>query len=91
MCDSLKESENNYKKANRQDLFDECIVERRILEQFLPVAATPQEIELAVKESEYFVDGKIDKKSMGLVIKEVKSKFDFVDGKLVSEIVKSFI
>lgn len=91
MCDSLAESEKNYKKANRQDLFDECIVERRILENFLPVAATPQEIELAVKESEYFVNGKIDKKSMGLVIKDVKSKFDFVNGKLVSEIVKSFI
>jgi uncharacterized protein YqeY len=91
MCDSLKESENNYKKANRQDLFDECIVERRILENFLPVAASAEEIELAVRESEHFVDGKINKKSMGLVIKEVKSKFDFVDGKLVSEIVKKFI
>lgn len=91
MCDSLKESENNYKKANRQDLFDECIVERRILENFLPMAASAEEIELAVKESEHFVDGKINKKSMGLVIKEIKSKFDFVDGKLVSEIVKKFI
>ncbi len=91
MCDSLKESENNYKKANRQDLFDECIVERRILENFLPVAASAEEIELAVRESEHFVDGKINKKSMGLVIKEIKSKFDFVDGKLVSEIVKKFI
>lgn len=91
MCDSLKESEINYKKANRQDLFDECIVERRILENFLPVAASAEEIELAVRESEHFVDGKINKKSMGLVIKEIKSKFDFVDGKLVSEIVKKFI
>lgn len=91
MCDSLKESENNYKKANRQDLFDECIVERRILENFLPMAASAEEIELAVRESEHFVDGKINKKSMGLVIKEIKSKFDFVDGKLVSEIVKKFI
>ena len=91
MCDSLKESENNYKKANRLDLFDECIVERRILENFLPVAASAEEIELAVRESEHFIDGKINKKSMGLVIKEIKSKFDFVDGKLVSEIVKKFI
>lgn len=91
MCDSLKESEINYKKANRLDLFDECIVERRILENFLPVAASAEEIELAVRESEHFVDEKINKKSMGLVIKEIKSKFDFVDGKLVSEIVKKFI
>lgn len=91
MCDSLKESEINYKKANRLDLFDECIVERRILENFLPVAASAEEIELAVRGSEHFVDEKINKKSMGLVIKEIKSKFDFVDGKLVSEIVKKFI
>lgn len=90
MCQQLIDSEIIYSKANRQDLYDECRIERGILEGFLPKAASAEEIESVVLESSFMVDGHIEKKNMGAVIKEVKSKFTFVDGALVANIVKSF-
>ena len=56
------------------------------IEKLLP--ATPTEEDVVKYVSEKYPDG-IDKKQMGVVIKEVKSALVGVDGSIVANIVKS--
>ena len=76
----------NYEANGRKDLADKERLEASIISELLPKAATEDEINTAIDE---FVsnNGCIDKKSMGLAIKYVKSKYATADGKLVSTLV----
>ena len=76
----------NYEANGRKDLADKECIEASIISELLPKAATEDEINNAIDE---FVsnNGCIDKKSMGLAIKYVKSKYATADGKLVSTLV----
>lgn len=76
----------NYEANGRKDLADKERLEASIISELLPKAATEDEINNAIDE---FVsnNGFIDKKSMGLAIKYVKSKYATADGKLVSTLV----
>ena len=76
----------NYEANGRKDLADKERLEVSIISELLPKAATEDEINNAIDE---FVsnNGCIDKKSMGLAIKYVKSKYATADGKLVSTLV----
>ena len=76
----------NYEANGRKDLADKERIEASIISELLPKAATEDEINNAIDE---FVsnNGCIDKKSMGLAIKYVKSKYATADGKLVSTLV----
>ena len=76
----------NYEANGRKDLADKERLEASIISELLPNAATENEINNAIDE---FVsnNGCIDKKSMGLAIKYVKSKYVTADGKLVSTLV----
>lgn len=76
----------NYEANGRKDLADKERLEASIISKLLPKAATEDEINNAIDE---FVsnNGCIDKKSMGLAIKYVKSKYATADGKLVSTLV----
>ena len=76
----------NYEANGRKDLADKERLEASIISELLPKAATEDEINNAIDE---FVsnNGCIDKKSMGLAIKYVKSKYATADGKLVSMLV----
>ena len=76
----------NYEANGRKDLADKERLEASIISELLPKAATEDEINNAIDE---FVsnNGCIDKKSMGLAIKYVKSKYATADGKLVSTLV----
>lgn len=76
----------NYEANGRKDLADKERLEASIILELLPKAATEDEINNAIDE---FVsnNGFIDKKSMGLAIKCVKSKYATADGKLVSTLV----
>ena len=76
----------NYEANGRKDLADKERLEASIISELLPKAATENEINNAIDE---FVsnNGCIDKKSMGLAIKYVKSKYATADGKLVSTLV----
>ena len=76
----------NYEANGRKDLADKEHLEASIISELLPKAATEDEINNAIDE---FVsnNGCIDKKSMGLAIKYVKSKYATADGKLVSTLV----
>ena len=87
MVKSHKENvEKNYK--NNPELLRKEAFELCVLEQFLPKEATKEDIMEYLNE--YYPNG-IEKKSMGLVIKEVKEALLGADGKLVSECVKSII
>ena len=76
----------NYEANGRKDLADKERLEASIISELLPKAATEDEINNAIDE---FVSNNccIDKKSMGLAIKYVKSKYATADGKLVSTLV----
>ena len=76
MISDRKNTADIYMQNNRKDLADAELAQADILQQLLP--------ELPTKE-----DIGIEKKSMGLVIKEVKEALIGADGKLVSECVKS--
>ena len=74
MVQERLDSANIYKENGRHDLADGELAQADVLSELLPPIPTE--------------DG-IEKKSMGLVIKEVKEALIGADGKLISECVKS--
>ena len=75
-----------YIQNNRQDLADAELSQVKILETLLPELPTKDDIEQYINE--HYSNG-IEKKQMGLVIKEIKNNLVGADGKLVADIVKS--
>ena len=75
-----------YNQNGRKDLADMEYAQAKVLQSLLPVLPTKEDIDMYLNE--YYPSG-IEKKSMGLVIKEVKNALLGADGKLVSECVKS--
>lgn len=75
-----------YNQNGRKDLADIEYAQAKVLQALLPVLPTKEDIDMYLNE--YYPSG-IEKKSMGLVIKEVKNALLGADGKLVSECVKS--
>ena len=75
-----------YNQNGRNDLADMEYAQAKVLQALLPVLPTKEDIDMYLNE--YYPSG-IEKKSMGLVIKEVKNALLGADGKLVSECVKS--
>ena len=74
-----------YNQNGRKDLADMEYAQAKVLQALLPVLPTKEDIDMYLNE--YYPSG-IEKKSMGLVIKEVKNALLGADGKLVSECVK---
>lgn len=75
-----------YAKAGRLELADKENFEVNTISEFLPKAASEEDVLNAV-ETYLSENPDTTKKDMGKVIKYVKSQFDNVDGKLVSTIV----
>lgn len=75
-----------YIQNGRKDLADEEYAQAKVLQELLPGLPTKEDIDAYLDEC--YSSG-IEKKLMGLVIKEVKSALLGADGKLVSECVKS--
>lgn len=73
------------KIANRPDLLEDELSELEVLLTLLP--EIPSEEDIIKYLDDYYPNG-IEKKAMGLVIKELKSKFMGVDGKTIADIVK---
>lgn len=88
MVTAHKANVDGYTKSGNSELLKKEQYELEVLEGFLPKEATQEDVMEYLNE--YYPSG-IERKSMGLVIKEVKSAFERVDGKLVSECVKSKI
>ncbi len=84
-----KESIEQYKAGNRQDLVDQEAAELKILETYLPAQMSKEQVEKLVAEVIASTGAKTVK-DMGPVMKEVLAKSGgAADNKLVSELVRS--
>lgn len=90
MVSQREESISMFESGGRKDLVEKETKELNILKEFLPAEVTQAEIEEVIEKwmKENNIENKIPKKSMGIVIKYVKSFLPMADGKLTSEIVK---
>jgi uncharacterized protein len=84
-----KESIEQYKAGNRQDLVDQEAAELKILETYLPAQMSREQVEKLVMETIGALSAKTIK-DMGPVMKEVLAKSGgAADNKLVSELVRA--
>jgi uncharacterized protein YqeY len=85
-----RDSVEQYEKAGRAELADKERAEIAVIEEYLPRAATREEIEQAVTEA-ISETGAASLKEMGAVMKAAQSKLagKSADGRMVSEIVKA--
>jgi uncharacterized protein YqeY len=93
MVSQREESIIMFKSAGRKDLVEKETEELNILKEFLPAEITQAEIEEVIEKwkKENNIENKIPKKSMGIVIKYVKSQLPMADGKLTADIVKNML
>lgn len=93
MVSQREESIAMFKESNRDDLVEKEQKEVEIIKEFLPAEVTQAEIERVIEKwkKENNIENKIPKKSMGLVIKYVKSELPMADGKMTSDIVKNML
>lgn len=88
MIDDRMNSAEIYKNNNRQDLANDELAQADVLQVLLPALPTKEDIVEYLNE--HYPDG-VEKKQMGLVIKEIKENLLGADGKLVSECVKNIL
>lgn len=86
MVKEREESAKIYKDAGRNELADAELAQAAIINELLPKIASQEDVENYINEK--YPNG-IEKKSMCVVIREVKSEFVGVDGAMVANIVKS--
>ena len=86
MIDDRMNSAEIYKNNNRQDLANDELAQVDVLQALLPELPTKDDIEKYLNEN--YASG-IEKRSMGIVIKEIKEKMVGVNGKLVADCVKN--
>ena len=97
MCKQREDSIEQYNQAGRFDLVLDEQVELNMLKKFLPEPVNESQIQdwllsYCIHKSwteEPMVKIAIPKKSMGMVIKDIKEAFPLADGKTISEIVKN--
>lgn len=85
MIKQREESVKEYLNGNRKDLADSEQIEINIIKEFLPAIPTKNDIENYINTN---YPDKIEKKMMGVVVKEIKEKLVGADGKLVADVVK---
>jgi len=85
-----RDSIEQYEKAGRQELVDKETAEIQVIEEYLPQAATREEIEAVVDEA-ITSTAASSMKDMGKVMKAAQAGLagKNADGRLVSEVVKS--
>ena len=85
-----RDSIEQYEKAGRQELVDKETAEIKVIETYLPQAASQEEIEQAVAAA-IAETGATSMKDMGKVMKAVQAALagKNADGRLVSEVVKA--
>ena len=88
MVKEREESAKIYKDAGRNELADAELAQVAIINELLPKIASQEDVENYLNNK--YPNG-IEKKSMGVVIKEVKSEFVGVDGAMAANVVKSML
>ena len=89
MIKQRQEAAKEYLEAGRLELADNELDEVRVLKVLLPPEVTEEQIKEAIKEVAYTTEPV--KKNMGVFMKAVKAKYPTADGKLVSQIVSTFL
>ena len=85
MVKQREESIEAYKKGGREDLIVAELAEINVIKELLPEVPTKEDV---INYVEYWYKDGIEKKQMGIVIKELKEKFIGVDGKMIADVVK---
>ena len=88
MIDDRMNSAEIYKNNNRLDLANDELFQAAVLQDLLPALPTLEDIETYLA---YNYPKGVEKKQMGLVIKEIKTNLLGVDGKMVSDCVKKIL
>src|SRR5277367_2873728 len=85
-----QDSEDMFRKGGRDELADKEAAERKLIESYLPAAATEAEMDAAI-ETAIAESGATSIKQMGIVIKAARASLigKNVDGKTLSEKVKA--
>lgn len=86
MVKEREESAKIYKNAGRAELADAELAQVAIINELLPKVASQEDVENYLNKK--YPNG-IEKKLMGIVIKEVKTEFIGVDGGMVANLVKT--
>lgn len=93
----MEDAEKQYLEAGREDLVTECREELEVLRKLLPEPISEDKIHTLIQDyctaNDFHKDETIviPKKYMGIVIKAVKEQLPTADGKMISEIVKSYL
>lgn len=88
MIEERKNTAQIYFDNNRPELAEAELAQANILQDLMPTLPTEDYIKKYLNE--HYANG-VEKKQMGLVIKEIKETLVGADGKLVSECVKNIL
>ena len=97
MVSQREDAYNQYIKADRNDLAENEMTEMNVIKSFMPKQPSEEEIVSEVKKTieEYISskeDGfKISMKDMKTILTTVQTTYPTVNGKIVSEVLKSYI
>ena len=86
MVKEREESAKIYKNAGRAELADAELAQVAVINELLPKVASQEDVENYLNKK--YPNGN-EKKSMSIVIKEVKTEFIGVDGGMVANLVKT--
>ena len=87
--DKIMESIEQYLTAGRKELAEAEQAQIKVLETFLPKAATEEDILRAFHEAKTANGWETEKKNMGLFVKAIKVALPNADGKMVAQVVQS--
>ena len=88
MIEERKNTAQIYSDNNRPELAEAELAQANVLQDLMPALPTQEDIVNYLNE--HYSNG-IEKKQMGLVIKEIKEALVGADGKLISECVKNIL
>ena len=88
MIKERQDAAKMYVQGNRPDLADKELSEVKVINHLLPSPPTSAEVKTYLDTT--YPDG-VEKKNMGVVIKEIKTKFLGADGAMVAAMVKSVL
>ena len=89
MIKQRQDAATEYLEAGRLELADNELDEVSVLKDLLPAEITEEQIKEAVKEVTNTTEP--IKKNMGIFMKAVKAKYPTADGKMVSQVVSTFL
>lgn len=91
MISSREDSKDQYTKAGRMDLADQESFEIRVIQELLPPLPTEDEMKEGVIKEIESLPYKVSMKDTKSILSSLKPKYPGISGKLVSEIIKSYL